>query len=80
MYIVTGFGRTGSDGAFRICDLSPGSYRIEASEDKGDPLFGVSVVNIKDEDVRGLKVAALALQPLEERWFWRDRSRRRRLR
>jgi hypothetical protein len=59
MYIVSGFGTTGSDGSFRFCDLYPGSYRLEASQSKGDQLFGSAIVNITDEDVKGLKVAAL---------------------
>ena len=64
MYMSSGYGRTGADGEFRICDLSPGSYRIEASQNKGDFLFGAAIVNIGDEDVRGLKVTAFTTQPL----------------
>ena len=59
MFMVTGNGRTGSDGEFRICDLSPGSYRMQVSQNKGDFLFGTAIVNIADEDLRGLKIAAL---------------------
>jgi hypothetical protein len=59
MFMATGNGRTGSDGEFRICDLSPGSYRMQVSQNKGDFLFSTAIVNITDEDLRGLKVAAL---------------------
>jgi Carboxypeptidase regulatory-like domain len=65
MFMATGSGVTGSDGAFRICDLSPGSYRIEATQDNGSLLFGASIVNIGDEDLKGLKIAALPPQPVE---------------
>lgn len=61
----SGFGMTGSDGAFRVCDLNPGSYRIEASQTKPDLLFGVSTINIDDQDVKNLKIAALPVQPVE---------------
>jgi hypothetical protein len=58
-------GSTGADGAFRFCDLSPGTYRITAMQTKGDLLYGVSTINIADRDIAGLKIAALPTQPIE---------------
>jgi hypothetical protein len=64
-FMAPPFGTTGSDGAFRICDLYPGAYRIQASLTKGDLLLGVATVNIADQDVKGIKIAALPAQPIE---------------
>ena len=56
-------GNTGPDGSFRICNLSPGTYRLEAWE--GGSGQGLSrtmgnhafvPISIKDEDIRNLRV------------------------
>lgn len=57
-------GQTGSDGEFRICDLYPGTYRLTATNASGNfggqtPVFGVTVLSIGDEDLKGIKIAAL---------------------
>jgi hypothetical protein len=59
MYMVSGNGKANDDGEIRVCDLSPGSYRIEASQHAGPLLFGTAVVAIGDEDIRGVKVVAM---------------------
>ena len=51
-------GTTGSDGQFRICDLTPGQYQMTAiprSASSGT-LFGAIPVTVAGEDLRGLKL------------------------
>jgi hypothetical protein len=63
MFVVPPGGTTGRDGAFRICDLYPGSYRLTAHQRSGDPnqqppAYGVAALAVSDRDIRGLKLSA----------------------
>ena len=56
-------GTAGRDGAFRICDLYPGNYRLTAIQRSGDPnqqppAYGVAAIAVSDRDIRGLKLSA----------------------
>jgi hypothetical protein len=64
MFMSGGSGVTGADGEFRICDLYPGSYRLQATNAQGDLQFGATVFNIGDEDVKGIKIATFTTSPL----------------
>jgi hypothetical protein len=64
-FVRTGSGITGTDGAFRICDLYPGTWRLQASLSKGDLSFGTANIPIGDEDMKGLKITALPGVPME---------------
>jgi hypothetical protein len=49
---------TGSNGEFRLCDFSPGSYRLTVTETSRNPesTFATSIVNISDRDVTDLRI------------------------
>ena len=75
VFMATPGGTTGRDGAFRICDLYPGGYRLTASERSGDPnqqvpAFGVAAIAVSDRDIRGLKVSASPGLALEGEVAW----------
>jgi hypothetical protein len=60
VYAMAPNGATGPDGKLRICDLTPGQYRVEIQTadtryDEAPPSFGVTTVLVKDEDQRDLK-------------------------
>ncbi len=65
-------GKSRSDGKFRICGLYPSDYRLTAySGDLNSPdFFGTTVVNVADDDVRGVQVPALARLPLSGQVVW----------
>ena len=64
MFMAGANGATGADGGFRICDLYPGSYRLQAMNTGGEFQFGSALVNVADEDVRGLKIATFTTVPV----------------
>ncbi len=59
---------TAADGKFRVCDLTPGDYRLSASQGSlassspQSPNFGTATVVVVDQDERGFH--AMASQPL----------------
>ena len=62
-YMAAPGGITGRDGAFRICDLYPGGYRLTASQRPGDPnqeptAYGVAAIAVSDRDIRDIKLLA----------------------
>ena len=62
-YISSPSGRAGPDGKIRLCDLSPGTYQIQATQYSTDAnaapdFIGTAEFTIKDEDVHDLRVAA----------------------
>jgi len=72
-------GTTGRDGAFRICDLYPGGYRLTASERSSDPnqqppAFGVAAIAVSDRDIRGLKLSASPGLAVEGEVAWDGES------
>jgi hypothetical protein len=74
-FVVPPGGKTGPDGAFRICDLYPGGYRLTASQRSGDPnqqvpAFGVAAIVVSDRDIRGIKVSASHGLALEGEVAW----------
>jgi len=71
-YVAFPHGSTGSDGKFRICDLTPGSYRFTAIDrPSGSGLnpefrsFVATNLTITDRDLQGLKFTAGPGVPLE---------------
>ncbi len=68
VFMASPGGTAGADGRFRVCDLTPGSYRLTAndmSSNRGQPNFGVMEVTISDRDISGLKIIAFPGLPLE---------------
>lgn len=68
-------GTTGRDGAFRICDLYPGGYRLTAIQRSGDPnqqppAYGVATIAVSDRDIRGIKLSASPGLPLAGEVVW----------
>jgi protocatechuate 3,4-dioxygenase beta subunit len=63
VFMATPGGTTGRDGAFRICDLYPGNYRLTAIQRSSDPnqqppAYGLAAIAVLDRDIRGLKLSA----------------------
>lgn len=65
---------TGTDGRLRICDLSPGMYRVEIhsqySTGEAPVSFGITYVTVKDEDQRGLKFLTSSGATLDAEIVW----------
>jgi hypothetical protein len=75
MYTVAPNGMTGPDGKLRICDLSPGQYRMEiqtsnVGSGQAPANFGVTNVVVKDEDQRNLKFLASPGLTLDGEVVW----------
>ena len=68
LYGMHPYGTTASDGRFRICDLPPGAYRLEANAlpRSGNDMagYGVTNVRISDRDVEGVRLDAMGPQPI----------------
>jgi protocatechuate 3,4-dioxygenase beta subunit len=73
-YVMAPNGITGADGKLRICDLTPGTYRVQIAtpNSHGETLtnLGVTDVVVKDEDLRGIKFVASPGQTLEAEVVW----------
>uniref|UniRef100_Q01ZX7 Cna B domain protein n=1 Tax=Solibacter usitatus (strain Ellin6076) TaxID=234267 RepID=Q01ZX7_SOLUE len=67
-------GSPGADGRFRICNLTPGEYRLATKGPvpaaRADFTFGITPFSVMDQDVRRLQVVTPPLVPLsgEVRW------------
>ena len=67
---------TAADGKFRICDLTPGNYRLSASQgsfssnSQQSPNFGTAVVMVVDQDQRGFHAIASPPLTLEGEVAW----------
>jgi hypothetical protein len=77
MYIARPNGKTGTDGKFRVCDLHPGDYEIEASTWGARPTnmseyesFSTANFTIKDEDLHNLRLQAQGLVSLTGEVVW----------
>lgn len=76
MYVMKPFGTTSEDGEFRICDLTPGSYRMTASEEAANPnehqplSYIAATIAIADRDLSNLKFAATPGIPLNGEVVW----------
>jgi hypothetical protein len=76
MYVARPFGTTSEDGEFRICDLTPGSYRLTASEEAANPNeqqplnYIAATIPIADRDLNNLKFAAVPGIPLNGGVVW----------
>ncbi|HTX35003.1 MAG TPA: carboxypeptidase regulatory-like domain-containing protein [Bryobacteraceae bacterium] len=60
-YMRMPHGVSGRDGKVRICDLHPGQYELSATEYGAEPqspasMFGAVVLNIADQDLRGVRL------------------------
>jgi protocatechuate 3,4-dioxygenase beta subunit len=73
-YFNTPSGKTGEDGKFRICDLSPGLYRLQmqSADRHGDvPVtFGVNELVVREEDQHNLKLITSPGSKLETEVVW----------
>lgn len=73
-FVAAPGGTTGTDGEFRICDLFPGTFRLEVSDKDYDrqpvPGYGSMEVTVSDRDIDGLVVAALPGKPVEGEVVW----------
>jgi hypothetical protein len=76
MYVSKPFGTTSEDGEFRICDLTPGSYRLTATEEAANPneqqplSYIATTIAIADRDLNNLKFAAMPGIPLKGEVVW----------
>jgi hypothetical protein len=75
MFTVPPTGMTGPDGKFRICDLSPGTYRLAALD--GNPgnqqmpaNFAIGNVVVSDRDLQNVKIPLASGLPLEGEVVW----------
>ena len=73
-FVMAPNGKTGPDGKLRICDLSPGQYRvvIETAHSASEPVasFGVTYLTVKDEDQRGVRFMTSPGRTLEAEVAW----------
>jgi hypothetical protein len=74
VYTFTPSGATGPDGQLRICDLTPGLYRVEiqtaGSGTETPANFGVTNLLVKDEDQRNLKFSTSPGLTLDGEVVW----------
>jgi hypothetical protein len=76
MYVASPYGTTSDDGEFRICDLTPGSHRLTASEAAANPneqqplSYIAATIAIADRDLNNLKFAAMPGIPLKGEVVW----------
>src|SRR5262249_19128948 len=77
MYTARPGGKTGPDGKFRICDLHPGDYELEAAVWKPDgrgfseyQSFSTANFTIKDEDLPNIRAQAQAMVTVPGEVFW----------
>lgn len=70
MFVVAPGAVAGPDGKFRVCDLTPGTYRLTAREMPGPSNYAATQFTIVDEDLRNLKIVALPGMPLEGAVVW----------
>ena len=71
-YTMTPGGTTAADGAFRICDLYPGVYRLSAEDREGNFLknYGHIDITISDQDLQGVRANAVPSRSLDGEVVW----------
>jgi protocatechuate 3,4-dioxygenase beta subunit len=75
MFVVVPNGVTGPDGKFRICDLSPGTYRlIGMDSDPGGPQmpsnFAIGNIVVSDRDLQNVRIPLTPGLPLDGEVVW----------
>ncbi|MBZ5625622.1 MAG: hypothetical protein LAQ69_44050, partial [Acidobacteriia bacterium] len=75
MFTVPPNGMTGPDGKFRVCDLSPGTYRLTAMDSSPGSQqmpsnFAIGNVVISDRDLQNVRIPLSPGLPLEGEVVW----------